>query len=885
MTFSDNLKSRLQSQYTSGLAENFYKPVLTEANLYQRVSGYFSSAGLDLYSDGLDDLVGKGNGEVQFIISREISKEDFQRIQSGYDMFEELSSMKFSEKNSYLTPEAQKQLGNLAFLIAAGKARVKVALTDKGIFHDKFGIISSDNEHVFFNGSANETRNGISENYESISVDVSWDESINVKNRIEENLDRFERLWNDAEPGVSVVEASDLAYEEIAKYQPQSTINEVLILEDDNVTDNSVVNTIDFIYVGKRIIRNDNSVDEIVDKDRKLKKGSDISLFFEDDNCTVKDGVSYVDIERIIEVTKKRAKRHEIDVYVSKAVEQYLARSKYSIEQYKILGETYKKTPAEFPEIKKAKFNDFTEVVQSEVTRKLYDLHIRAAYYEYEMGRSANFSVPGAGKTAMLLGVFAYLNRKDAPDFESINRMLVICPINAFDSWKREFQNVFGDKKILKAIDCQSSKDFMYELNTKWGTSNLVLVNYEALKKYKDKLAELIDGRTMLIFDEVHRIKSVTGERANSALSLADGAKFKYVLTGTPIPNSYKDIYTFLHILYGNEYNSFFGWDPQELEKPKIRKIEEINEKIHPFFWRTNKKDLNVPEADEDIVVISRPSEFQNKLAESIYQNEEGNLAVLIRLIQASTNPALINHEIDYKEVMDIDNETEEEVSADIKKIFDTELDVGDATVSAGYNKIPDDVMSPKFESGIDLVEKLVKENKKVMVWGLFVNTMEKIETELKKRGISVNLVYGKTKKAERVGLINAFKEGDIQVLISNPQTLGESISLHKNVHDAVYFEYNFNLTFMLQSRDRIHRLGLGKNDYTRYYYLQTEDESALSDQPGFIDQKIYSKLKDKEQIMYGAIDDDTLSIEYSDDEIQEAMKIIDDERKRMASD
>lgn len=67
----------------------------------------------------------------------------------------------------------------------------------------------------------------------------------------------------------------------------------------------------------------------------------------------------------------------------------------------------------------------------------------------YEMSRAANFSVPGAGKTAMVLGVFAYLNRENAPNNEKIDRLLVISPINAFDSWKKEFKAVFGSKKSL----------------------------------------------------------------------------------------------------------------------------------------------------------------------------------------------------------------------------------------------------------------------------------------------------------------------------------------------------------------------------------------------------------------------------------------------------
>ena len=199
------------------------------------------------------------------------------------------------------------------------------------------------------------------------------------------------------------------------------------------------------------------------------------------------------------------------------------------------------------------------------------------------------------------------------------------------------------------------------------------------------------------------------------------------------------------------------------------------------------------------------------------------------------------------------------------------------------YSKLNvDQMVSPKFVQGIDLVVNLVNEGKKVLVWGIFVDTIQKITQSLRDRGVRTNLVYGGTDKDKRVALIDEFRDGDAQVLVSNPQTLGESISLHQTVHDAVYFEYDFNLTFMLQSRDRIHRLGISQNQYTRYYYLQTKAEDILSSRPGFIDQKIYKRLKEKEQIMYQAIDDNTLSIEYSADEIKSAIEIIEEERMRV---
>ena len=140
------------------------------------------------------------------------------------------------------------------------------------------------------------------------------------------------------------------------------------------------------------------------------------------------------------------------------------------------------------------------------------------------------------------------------------------------------------------------------------------------------------------------------------------------------------------------------------------------------------------------------------------------------------------------------------------------------------------------------------------MFWAMFVGIMHKIQDALSDEGIKSTLVYGATPKSEREGMIDEFRSGDSQVLTSNPNTLGESISLHQTVHDAIYFEYNFNLTFMLQSRDRIHRLGLPDDQYTRYYYLMTNGTAAES---GFVDHAIYERLKEKEQIMLDTIEGD----------------------------
>lgn len=657
------------------------------------------------------DKLFENNGFAQFIISTDISEEDFKKIQEGYTLKNSLVDLPAQLRQTILNDQTKESLGNLAFMIASNHAEVKFAVIPRGrgIFHDKFGLIDSNEETIFFNGSVNETRNGLEYNYESISVDVSWDSSMNVQSRILANKDRFDRLWKNEEKDILTIDATKIVYDEIKKYQQYSKIQKVK----ENRSENNI-----YFYLKDRniIVRQDNSSIQITKSDRKLKLGSDLSnKYFESDNSTIKSEFSYMDINYIIKETKKRCDRKNIIVEVSEEVQEYLKNN---------------------------------------------------------------------------------------------------------------------------------------------------------------------------VFDEVHRIKNPFGIRARAALELVKNSRFKFVLTGTPIPNSYQDIYNFLHLLYANEYNAFFRWNLDELKNPSVRKIDEINKALMPFFWRLNKNDLGVPKPEPDIFLVVEPSEEQKQLAQSIYYNESSSLARLIRLIQASTNPELLNKRIEYKDMWFADDNDKNDTIEISEDLFYSRLETPSISAikeAKGYDEYDfSNMISPKFEKGIQKIQELVSEGKKVIVWAIFVNTMKKIKNRLNQMGIQANLIYGGTEVSDRQKLINDFRFGDTMVMISNPQTLGESVSLHREVHDALYFEYNFNLTFMLQSRDRIHRLGLEDDQYTRYYYLQTKSEPADSGNAGYVDEKIYRKLKKKEEVMYNAIDNGDLTIEFSQNEIDEAISIIDEERKRI---
>mgnify|MGYP002524561971 CR=1 FL=1 len=617
-----------------------------------------------------------------------------------------------------------------------------------------------------------------------------------------------------------------------------------------------------------RIIKNQEGLFQLIDdangtlKSRTAQRGLRIfESFFENSKELIfKSELTYVQLLELVGKLNHKLERRGLPaVETSEDFNRYVEKRQYFIKEQSEAGLTIKAGDSRW----KNEFDCFKEVVGQEITRPLKPEQEKASFFLSVMKKAANFSVPGAGKTAMMYGTFAYLS---SPEQDKVDRILVVSPLNAFAAWRTEYEEVFGGKRKLHYMNLRDSK---YNGNPgaikhDWVNSNVIVINYESLGSKLRVINELVDGKTMLIFDEVHRVKGINGKRAKAALNMSKEPRYRYVLTGTPIPNGFRDIYNFLHLMYPDEYSTFFSWDLSDLNHIDS---ETVNDKLAPFFWRTNKEDLHVPKPDDDIIIRVDPSEKQEMLADAIYENEQGALALFIRLLQASTNPELLRYNINYRELGLIDGDSSiwSQNSDRIEKQNQSNAD--------DYKRFNlDEIETPKFNRGIKLISDLVSEGKKVLVWGMFVGTMHKIKHVLESSGIRTVLVYGGTPKQNREGMINEFRDGDVQVLISNPNTLGESISLHQTVHDAVYFEYNFNLTFMLQSRDRINRLGLPDNQYTRYYYLMTNGDVAHT---GFIDGMVYQRLKEKEQVMTEAIDGQMLVPEYTDDYLEEVKKIV----------
>ncbi|MDE5976922.1 MAG: DEAD/DEAH box helicase [Turicibacter sp.] len=563
-------------------------------------------------------------------------------------------------------------------------------------------------------------------------------------------------------------------------------------------------------------------------------------------------GTEYPTFQNIIEIFQSSSEKLGYEIEVTDELRHFISSKELHINSMYLAGNDIKKQR----DCVKDSFHQFREIVSTNMSRQLRDKQMWDAFFMTSMKKSSNFSVPGSGKTSSVLGVYAYLKAQGR-----VNKIVVISPKNAFGSWVDEFNICFDGIEKARVFNIQdkqykSKKMKRQVLGYDTGNVNLFLFNYEGLKDYVDILQEIVSSHCLLVYDEVHRIKSTTGKRAAHSLSIAEKANYIVAMTGTPIPNSYEDIYNLLHILYADEYKSFFNFSSTMLKNPRSSDIQLINEKMYPFFCRTNKNELNVPPPNDDVLLRVEASEAENRLFHILYRKYKGNLfSMFVRILQLESDPKFLLKNLDIQE---------------FKKVIE---EVEDAPYEMDYVDYSQEVVSliksirqtTKTTRCLETVMKLVSEGKSVIVWCIFIESMDNLQRLLEEQGVRVMVIKGEVSLEDRQVIIQSFKAGEIKVLITNPHTLAESVSLHQVCHDAIYFEYSYNLVHLLQSKDRIHRLGLPEGQYTQYQYLMSE--FIFEGDYYSLDEQIFNRLSEKEQTMLDAIDQNHLEIGTSSDD------------------
>lgn len=845
----------IEQYYTTNddVVNSFFVPLLNEAVLYNRTSAYFSMDSLAAYARGLEQLV-LNNGHCRLIISYQISERDFEAIHKGYSLRNEITEEMLGKLRQETITSLQCGISNLAYMIAIGVVDIKIAFMQEGLFHDKVGLLKDRADNwVSFSGSNNETIAGLHKNHESFTVNCSWwsDENSPFGKGIQKARNIFELLWNNKQPRVVVKDIPDIIRRELLKYNKgflvmnQDIADEDIILMDleDNCITIKMSDTIKFALLKNSAIYNIKIKPVYVDKN--LTDGSRI---------VIKKDRTYRDVDKITALLHTFACDKGMIVKQSKLLLDFLEQKSIQIEERSRVGLDIKARDCRLLE----SYSKFKSKVDSLMVRPLRDNQMWDAFYMYSMKKCANFSVPGSGKTSVVLGVYAYLFEIGEAD-----KIIVVGPKNSFGSWRDEFIACFGNNIPLKCFDSHdcslSRKDEKKRLlNYEYERFNLFLFNYEGVESYKSAIKKILDtGKCILVYDEVHRVKSIDGERAKIAKEIAYSSKRTIVMTGTPIPNGYRDIYNMLHILYEDDYNDFFRYKINELDKLTNETADDLNSRLLPFYCRTSKTDLGVPKANPDEIISLDVSDREQRLFELLSSAyKKSKFALIIRLLQLESNPRMLLDKIDFTDFEYIFDDTQECIE---------DMDFIDCSqeISVLVNNAPQ--LSTKQEKCIDLIESIVTQGKTVICWCIFKRSMYDLQRALSALNISSEIINGSIGRDERDVILSGFKNKKFSVLITNPHTLAESVSLHTICHDAVYFEYSYNLVHLLQSKDRIHRLGLPDGQYTQYYYFM--DYFKVNGKDYSLDRMIYNRLMDKELLMLNAIDHKVLETGASDEE------------------
>ena len=586
------------------------------------------------------------------------------------------------------------------------------------------------------------------------------------------------------------------------------------------------------------------------------------------------------DINKSIDRIKKLCGYIGADLVYSGRISE--AVTNYAIEEKKFMEFAEKARLIRDNQCDKKDFEHFVHSVSINLpNRSLYELQLLSAYHLAFAQNACNFSVPGAGKTSVVYGAFAYLSNLSQDDRKYVDRLLIISPLSAFGPWELEYKECFGERPSTRRLNgkvpIEEKKQYLYSLNP----TKITLLSYASVPSLKEELIYFLrNNKVMVVLDEAHKIKNTSGGvTAAGVLEIAAYCSSRVVLTGTPAPNGYEDLYNLYKFIWPTQkIIPFEVYQLKDMSKSESDpRVDTLLQSIQPFFIRVKKSDLGIPPATEHEPIIVPMGETQRKIYDVIEKKYMRDIvsskddwfrkdlikARLLRMMQAATNPNLLS--VPLKNFALFEGFDSDVVTEDTSFISDI----------IQYAKLE---TPAKFIKARELIEGIIAHGGKVVVWAIYIKNILDFEQYLLSCGIPCKTLYGATPVATgdededeietRENIIAEFHKPDssFNVVIANPFAVSESISLHKVCHNAIYIERSFNAAHFIQSKDRIHRYGLKPGTVTNYYYLLSEES---------IDEVIHNRLIEKETRLRDIIESmpiplfENAGLETGDDDIK----------------
>lgn len=341
----------------------------------------------------------------------------------------------------------------------------------------------------------------------------------------------------------------------------------------------------------------------------------------------------------------------------------------------------------------------------------------------------------------------------------------------------------------------------------------------------------LLSSNVMLVIDESSRIKDDSSKRTKNLLELGKLAKYRRILTGTPISQGVEDLYSQFMFLDPQilGYNSFYAFRNHFCRMGGFRgkaivgymNEDELKKKIDSYTYRVLKTDcLDLPEKNfirqEVLFTEEQRSVYKQMKKDFFLELEEGVLTARMALTRLIRLQQLVSGFIWKREKKDENG-----------KVVEPEM----------YQEFP----NQRVARTIEIIQAATD---KVIVWMKFEGDHRLLTKALDDAKIGYVDYVGSTPKEDRKPNIDKFRnDPNIKVFLSTPKTGGIGLNLTA-ASEVIWYSRDFSLENELQANDRCHRIGQTRT--VNYHMLVT---------PGTVDERIDKLLRSKKSVAENLID------------------------------
>lgn len=385
---------------------------------------------------------------------------------------------------------------------------------------------------------------------------------------------------------------------------------------------------------------------------------------------------------------------------------------------------------------------------------------------------------PGLGKTLQSIGIV---------DTASAYPCLVICPSSLKINWQREFEK-FTDKKAV-VLDNATRTSWPYLLGM--GMFHVAIVNYESLKKFfvwdikggkTFTLKDVVFNRDINIFksvimDESHRLKDPTAQQTMFTRGIVEGKEWRILLSGTPVVNHAQDLVAQLAIM-GRLLSDFGGRGKFLADYGENENLSELSDKLY---------DTCMIRREKAKVLTQLPDKTRTDLYVEISNRDEYDLA-------AADLTAYLR---EYTECTD----------REIRRKMRMEALVKFMTLRSLASK-------GKVKQATDFIRNYLANGKPLIVFC----SLKEIVKALQKQFPDAVRVTGDDSLAEKQAAVDAFQNGEAQLIICSIKAAGVGLTLTASSNVA-FVEFPWTYADCCQCEDRAHRIGQ-KNNVTCYYLI-----------------------------------------------------------------